>query len=204
MEDARSTDVSGYVSIHPSELDPDQRALYERIVGGPRAGSPAGLLAADGRLQGPFGLMLLSPEVGHPLQELGAAIRFRSSLDDLMRESVILAVAVERKSEFEWHVHSRVSEALGIDPLVVAAIGRRDDAALPDHLRPVVRMARSIATRNSMSEVALARHGLGDRAFFETLVTATYYALLADLLQSFGVGLPAGVPERFAGGDQDC
>ncbi len=66
----------------PDELAPDARELYERIVGGPRTQVARAFPLTDdtGRLNGPFNAMLLSPAIGNALQELGAAIRYRSNL----------------------------------------------------------------------------------------------------------------------------
>ena len=59
----------------PDELDEPRRAVYDAIAGGPRAAGPQAfrLTDDDGRLEGPFNAMLVSPGVGLALQELGAA-----------------------------------------------------------------------------------------------------------------------------------
>ena len=64
--------------LTPAELPVEQRRLYDAIVGGPRAAGPQLFELSDeqGRLNGPFGAMLLSPPVGGALQSLGAAIRY--------------------------------------------------------------------------------------------------------------------------------
>jgi 4-carboxymuconolactone decarboxylase len=77
----------------PAELSPAQRALYDAITGGPRT-SQAGIVPItdpEGRLLGPFAVMLLSPEVGNAVQQLGAKIRFGTALTG--RERAILSVA---------------------------------------------------------------------------------------------------------------
>src|ERR1700678_1218617 len=66
----------------PADLAPAQRALYDAITGGPRA-SQAGTVPitdAEGRLLGPFAIMLLSPDVGYAMQQVGATIRFGAAL----------------------------------------------------------------------------------------------------------------------------
>ena len=70
------------------ELDEEQRAVHHAITAGPRASSaPAFSLTDDeGRLHGPFNAMLLAPRVGLALQELGGALRYRTSLTDRERE----------------------------------------------------------------------------------------------------------------------
>ena len=68
--------------ISPADLDDAQRAVYEAITGGPRA-SQAGtvpIVDESGRLLGPFAVMLLTPEVGNAMQQVGAKIRFSAAL----------------------------------------------------------------------------------------------------------------------------
>ena len=44
------------------------------------------LVDEDGRLEGPFNAFLLQPRLGGPLQALGAAVRYGTSLSDRARE----------------------------------------------------------------------------------------------------------------------
>src|SRR5258708_23762388 len=67
--------------IAQADLDDAQRAVYEAITGGPRA-SQAGtvpIVDESGRLLGPFAVMLLTPEVGNAIQQVGAKIRFATA-----------------------------------------------------------------------------------------------------------------------------
>ena len=63
-------------------ITPEQRELYDTIVGGDRGAgrNPVGVADAAGRLQGPFNAMLHNPRLGAPLQRLGGVLRFRGSL----------------------------------------------------------------------------------------------------------------------------
>lgn len=103
-------------SLVPEELDDDQRELYEAIVGGKRGTGRQlfALIGQDGALNGPFGVMLYAPSVGLPLQELGSAIRYKTSLTDRAREVAILLTATATRSEFERYAHERVGSAVGL------------------------------------------------------------------------------------------
>src|SRR5215469_12111400 len=102
--------------LAPEALSEDQRKLYDLIVGGPRGKGPRAFPLTDetGRLNGPFNAMLVSPEVGTAVQELGAAIRYRSSLPDRARELAILELAALRRCAFEWYAHERVGRNVGL------------------------------------------------------------------------------------------
>ena len=102
--------------IPPADLAPAQRALYDAITGGPRA-SQAGTVPitdADGQLLGPFAIMLLSPEVGNAMQQVGAKIRFGTALTGRERELAILTVAGALNSEFERLAHVPAARGLGL------------------------------------------------------------------------------------------
>ena len=68
--------------LSSEEMTTDQLALYRDILGGPRGQGPraVALSTGAGGLAGPFNAMLYAPAVGHALQELGVAIRFRTEL----------------------------------------------------------------------------------------------------------------------------
>ncbi|HEX3648942.1 MAG TPA: carboxymuconolactone decarboxylase family protein, partial [Pseudonocardiaceae bacterium] len=79
--------------LPPAELDDEQQRLYASITDGPRARNAFGMVDGNGALGGPFNAMLLHPPIGDPLQRLGAAIRYGSTLSDRAREMAILMVA---------------------------------------------------------------------------------------------------------------
>ena len=81
--------MSRIEGLAPDRQTPEQRELYDAILGGRRgqavaaAGSGpgragSGLLDASGALVGPFNAWLLSPAIGDRIQRLGEAIRFGS------------------------------------------------------------------------------------------------------------------------------
>ena len=102
--------------LRPAELDAEQEQLYRNITEGPRSTGPQlfALTDDEGVLQGPFGGFLLSPALGDALQQLGAAVRYRSALSDRLREMAILAVATRHNSAFERHAHQAVGAACGL------------------------------------------------------------------------------------------
>src|SRR5215475_386250 len=102
--------------IAPADLDDAQHEVYAAITGGPRA-SQAGTVPItdeDGRLVGPFAVMLLTPEVGNAMQRVGATIRFSPLLSGRERELGILSVAGELRSDFERLAHEPAARKLGL------------------------------------------------------------------------------------------
>jgi alkylhydroperoxidase family enzyme len=187
----------------PEELDASARALYDRITGGPRASGPRtfSLTDDDGRLQGPFNAMLVSPEVGDALQELGAAIRYKSALTARAREIAILELAVLRRSSFEWYAHERVGRQAGLTEAEITALHGGTAAPSFDATETLVReIVRVLARERDLDEslFALAQERLGDRILMDLISLVGYYDLLALSLRVWRTPLPAGANPPFA------
>jgi 4-carboxymuconolactone decarboxylase len=189
------TDGPRLAKVPVADLDDDQRALYEAITAGPRAAgrSAFSLVDAEGGLEGPFNAMLLHPPVGHALQALGSAVRYRSTLTDRAREIAILLVARQWDSAFETYAHEAVGRAVGLsEPELVALRERRVDAFTDEAERLVASTTLALAARRDLDdeEFRAARDGLGMPALFELTTLVGYYATLALQLRVFRIGSP--------------
>ena len=107
-----------------AELSAEQDALYDALIGGLLGGTRSAAVITDdqGYVQGPFTVMLHHPTVGHPVQDLGAVLRFRGSLSDRARELVILVVAAHWRSDFEWWAHERIGRNVGLTDSEIDAL----------------------------------------------------------------------------------
>jgi 4-carboxymuconolactone decarboxylase len=181
----------------PDQLDAVASDLYDRITGGPRAQAPRAFPLADehGRLHGPFNAMLVSPEVGEAVQELGAAIRDKSSLTPRAREIAILELAVLRASAFEWYAHERVGRAAGLSDAELAALreGAPAPTFSPDEAR--VRAAVQLLVRErdlDDEQFTVISAALGERGLMDLIALVGYYELLALSLRVWRTPLPEG------------
>lgn len=184
----------------PDQLEPEQRALHDAIVGGPRAAGPQlfELADAEGRLNGPFGVMLHSPAIGGALQELGTAIRYRSVLSARLREIAILAVASSWSSDFEQYAHEPLGRRAGLTDAEVAALAAGDPLDLADPAEAAgLRVVRALLADADLTddEYAEGQRALGDQALVELTALVGYYATLALQLRVFRVGVPGGRSE---------
>ena len=179
----------------PAELAPAQRALYDAITGGPRA-SQAGTVPitdADGQLLGPFAIMLLSPEVGNAMQQVGAKIRFGTALTGRERELAILTVAGALRSEFERLAHVPAARGLGLtEPQIDAALAGRAadglsaDEAIVGRLALAMTVDRTLSDEDYSGGVA----ALGRERLAELTWLVGYYSALALSLAVFRPFLP--------------
>ena len=187
----------------PHELDPSARTLYDRIVGGPRSSGPRTFALTDeaGRLNRPFNAMLLSPEVGTALQELGAAIRYRSGLTPRERELAILEISVLRRSSFEWFAHELVGKQAGLTEAEIQALHDGAPAPTLDATETLVReLVRAFLRDRDLDDAtfAAAAKALGTRVLMELIALVGYYELLALSLRVWRTPLPAGAEQPFA------
>ena len=181
--------------IAPADLDDAQRAVYEAITGGPRA-SQAGtvpIVDESGRLLGPFAVMLLTPEVGDAMQQVGAKIRFATALSARERELGILAVAGALRSDFERLAHEPAALRAGLTQAQVNAVlsgqvpdGLAGDEALACRLAQVMTAGRTLPDDDY--EAGLA--ALGERRLAELTWLVGYYSALALSLAVFRPFLP--------------
>jgi alkylhydroperoxidase family enzyme len=186
----------------PHELDERARELYDRIAGGPRAQGPRAFDLADehGRLHGPFNALLISPEVGSAVQELGAAIRFKSGFTPRAREIAILEMAVLRSSSFEWYAHERVGKQAGLSDAELAALRDGEPAPTFSPTEALVRATVQTLVRDrdlDDTQFTAIAEALGERVLMDLIALVGYYDLLALSLRVWRTPLPPGAAATF-------
>lgn len=174
-----------------SDLDAQRRALYRQIAEGDRASSHFfPLRDAAGSLQGPFDLMLRVPDVGSPLQELGAAIRFGTRLGERERELLILRVAIVMDSEFEWYAHAPAGIHAGLtdDELAALRAGGYEPQNPVEQQLLLLCDALLVHAELEGGEYAQLIRILGVEQVLEVIVLVGYYRMLAQMMSVFGIG----------------
>lgn len=185
--------------LDPRLLDEAQREVYGAITGGPRAGQSPSLRAADGdgRLHGPFNAMLYSPAVGLPLQELGAALRFRTGFTRREREIATLVVAAHERSDFEWYAHERLGRDAGLtEPELSALRCGRDPVFADVRERIVYEACRQLIMDGDLGDPLYVEAAavFGRAGMVELVTLVGYYAALALQMRLFRVAVPEGEP----------
>ena len=180
--------------LSSDEMTSEQVDLYREILGGPRGQGPRAVLLASGAggLAGPFNAMLYAPPVGHALQELGAAIRFRTELAPRVREMAILVVAQAWDSAYERESHELLGRDAGLTDAEIEALRAGADPGFADKQEQVaysVVRALTPARRADLDdqEYDTAVAVLGERALVELSTLVGYYATLALQLRIFRV-----------------
>ena len=176
-------------------LTPEQRVLADAIRSGPRAAMKSSAASKPGPLGGPFNVWLRSPGMGNIIQQLGAEIRFRSSLPSKLNEMAILMTARKWKSQYEWFAHHKVAMEAGLDPAIAKDIaqGRRpakmsgDEAIVYDFTRE---LHETQAVSDATYKAALER--FGERGVVDLVAVNGFYVLVSMCLNVDRTPLPEG------------
>ena len=94
----------------PETMNPEQRAVYDKIISGPR-----------GRIQGPLRAALHNPELADKWQAIGALLRYGTTLTPRQSEIAILVTGRACNSPFEWYAHRAEAEKAGIEQPIIEA-----------------------------------------------------------------------------------
>ncbi len=178
------------------ELDEDGGALWDSIT----ESRGAGLVNDEGGLAGPFNAFVHAPEVGARLSELGATLRFGTSVDRRLIELAIITVGAYWKAEFEWWAHARMARQHGVPDAVVEAIGSGEVPVLEsDDDQAVYDLAHQLVRKGRLDDATYgaAQARLGDRAMVELVALCGYYTLVSYTLNAFEVPLPPEVQRRW-------
>ena len=173
----------------PEQMDPAQRAVYDRIVSGPR-----------GKIQGPLRAALHNPELADKWQALGALLRYGTSLPPRLSELAILVTGRACQSPFEWYAHRIEAEKVGIEAPILEALlaqtlppGLSEDEAAVYHY--AVELNRDKSVSDATYATALAR--FGERTVVELTALVGYYTMVAMTLNCHEIPLPEGVAPAF-------
>ena len=178
--------------LSSDEMTPEQVGLYREILSGPRGQGPRAVLLATGAggLAGPFNAMLYAPDVGRALQELGAAIRFRTQLAPRIRELAILVVAQHWDSGYVRRSHEVIGRDAGLtEPEIEALRVGADPGFADERERIAYQVVRALAGPADLDDeqYSAAVAALGEQALVELSALVGYYSTLALQLRIFRV-----------------
>ena len=182
--------------LDPSTLSAAQKETYEHLnkTWVPWAnGVPFQSKLEDGRFIGPFNPILFSPAISSSFLELQETEQKNTSLNERVRQVVILAVGAVWKSNYELYAHGAAARKAGISE---DAIRTLTTGGLPDDLSEQEKIAQRYARQLSAEhhvDAALysaAEHAFGQRGLVEITYLTGIYHIVCGLLNAFEIPAP--------------
>jgi 4-carboxymuconolactone decarboxylase len=167
-------------------MTPEQKKLVDSILSGERTS-----------LDGPFNVLLRSPEMGDLAQKFGAQMRFHSSIPRKLNEFAILLTARHWTAQFEWQAHRKNALAAGLSPALIDAVaaGKRPASMQPEE-EAVYNFCTEVLTTRQVSDAAFQalKDKFGERGVVDLMGVVGYYQLVSMLLNVDRYPLADGAP----------
>jgi len=168
--------------LDPTALTPEQKRVYEEVAA-----------AHTGHVRGPWAIALRIPEVLHHSHELYERLCRNTKLGLRLFELMVLVVAREWTSQFEWHTHEKYALEGGITPEVIDAIRhRRKPAFEREDEQLVYDVVTELSESKALSAATYgrARDYFGEDLLVELISAAGLYTMVAMMLNAFEAPVP--------------
>jgi 4-carboxymuconolactone decarboxylase len=166
------------------QMTPEQKTLTDHVLAGNR-----------GSMNGPYNVLLRSPEMGDLAQNYGAYMRFHSSVPHKLNEFAILITARFWNSQYEWSAHHQYALQAGLSQEVIdaVALGKRPTPMKADE-EVVYNFCNELLNTRQVSDAtfAAAEGKLGERGVVDLIGVMGYYHLVSMLLNVDRYPLPDG------------
>ena len=184
--DPRSVRLRGdrFKPLTCDEMTPAQKTMSEHLLAGPRAGA-----------NGPFNVLLRSPEIGDLGQQFGASTRFNSSLPQRLYELAIIITARHWTSQYEWQAHHRSALQAGLSPAIADAIAQgKRPAVMQKDEEAVYNFCTELLNTKQVSDATFAavKNGLGERQVVDLIAVMGWYGTVSMLLNTDRYPVPEG------------
>jgi len=170
-------------------LTPAQQTMVDSLLSGTRRS-----------LDGPFNVLLRSPEMGDIAQKLGEHVRFKSAVPSRLNEMTILLTARWWSSQYEWYAHKPLALNAGLSASVIDDIqaghrptGMQADESVVYDFVTELRERRRVGDATFKAAVTL----LGEQGVVDLMATMGYYDLVSMSLNVDRYPLPNGAAAPF-------
>jgi 4-carboxymuconolactone decarboxylase len=180
-------------AVRRAELDGANQAAFDEL-----ADSRA---VMDGRIQGPFGVLLHSPDAALATARLGAYFRYGSGLPSRARHLAAMVVAEAFDCEYEFTVHAARAVDEGIQDAAVddLAHGRLPIDLPPDEHR-VVEFVRQVVRQHRVDDPIYdeVERMLGRKGIADLVGNVGYLMMIACTMNVFEVDVQPGIQRQLS------
>jgi 4-carboxymuconolactone decarboxylase len=171
------------------QLTPAQKIMVNDLFSGSRT-----------TMNGPFNVLLRSPEMGNASQKLGDYLRFHTAVPQRLNEMAILMTARWWSAQYEWTAHKALALTAGLNPSVIDDIqaGRRPTRMQADEAT-VFDFCSELREHRRVSDATFkeATNLLGQQGVVDLVGVMGYYDLVSMVLNVDRYPLPQGTPPPF-------
>lgn len=170
--------------LDPASYTVQQREVAEALTAGPRGG-----------VRGPFNPLLRSPALCNLIQQLGAYIRFSTSIPAPLNEIAICMAGRKWGAQYEFYSHRRFAIEAGVEPSVIDAIA---EGTRPAELKSDEELVYNFVTELLGTGEVLDTHykpifeRFGERGVMDLVGAVGYYSMMSMVLNVAQVPLPEG------------
>jgi len=168
-------------AVRREDLDEADRAVYDAI---------AATRGEEFTKQGPFGVLMHSPEFAARAAHLGTYVRYQGPMPARHRHLLAMIVARELDCQYEFTAHAVLARKNGIPADAVAAIGRGEvPAGLPETEAALVAFVRQLAIDHRVDDATFAalRDRIGLKGVTDAIGATGYFAFAGHVLNAFEV-----------------
>jgi 4-carboxymuconolactone decarboxylase len=166
------------------QLTPEQKTMVDHLLKGERAG-----------LNGPFNVLLRSPEMGDLAQQFGASMRFHSSIPKKLNEFAIILTARFWGAEYEWYAHKRAALMAGMEqPIVDAVTANRRPSGMDKDEEIVYNFCTDVLKNHQVSDAVFkaTRDRFGEKGVVDLMGVMGWYNFVSMMLNVDRYPLPEG------------
>ena len=168
-----------------AEMNPEQRRVYDAMIGGQRKSAPVG----------PLAVAMHRPALAETMSALGLVLRFNSTFEPRLREFAILLTGRYWDCQFEWASHESEARKAGLSEASIETLrvggsvfAAADEQAIHDY-------GMELLTKHFASDAAYRRIVVlfGVAGAVELTGWVGYYAMIALMLNAAEFEVPEGM-----------
>ena len=166
-----------------NRLDPEQNAMIHGILAGSRTS-----------LNGPFNILLRSPDLGNRLQAVGEYLRFKTSLPHAINEFAIVTVAREWTAQYEFFAHKKLALVAGVKEDVVDDIAAGRTPKMTPDQQAVWTFIKELDSTHQVSDSTFdnVKQRFGERGVVDLVTLVGYYHTMSMLMNVDRYPMPPG------------
>ena len=182
--------------LDPAAMTAAQRELYSElkstwVVYAKDLGVQA--TTDDGRLIGPFNMLLLHPEIAEKLDDFQAAEAKNTTLSKRVREVIILMVGAVWAASYELYAQTPAARKLGFSEQAISTLAEgKVPEDLSDEEKIAAHLAKQLATSHRVDPETYhaAEQAFGTKGLFDIVAVMGEYQTVCGGLCLFDVPVP--------------